>query len=154
MYKRHGPQPVFGSKEYSYNYAGIVHAKPLTWCSSNPRHSIFVRGVEQVSSLSPDAKVRLFTIVIPVNVFPFDTFRVLLDGLEVLVSCPDVTGPGETVWIFAEHDDINAIVWKEVDSCTKVGGDSVFVGTVAVYSNADGITANEIPLAIKAYYSV
>lgn len=103
-----------------------------------------------MSSLSPNAKIRPFSISIPANVYPLDKFRVLLDGLEVLVKCPDVSGPGESVTIFVEYDDTSAFVWKVTDSSAESCNDHGWVvGTVAVYADAD-----EILFAKKAYYSV
>lgn len=148
-YQRRGPQRIFGTEDYSYNYANIVDAKPLTKMYGVPRHSMFVRGRRQVTSLPENAKVRLFSFDVPANLYPFDTFRLMLDGLEVLVQCPNVSGPGETVWVFAEHDEASAYVWKVVDSCAATNVDSsVFYGTVAVYTDS-----NEIPFAKQAYYS-
>lgn len=70
--------------------------------ASGARHNVYVRNRQQVTVVTPPTNVKRFYVDVPADVYPGETFRVVLDGEEVIITCPEISGPGERIIVCVE----------------------------------------------------
>lgn len=70
--------------------------------AAGSRHNVYVRNRQQITVVTPPTNVKRYYVDIPADVYPGETFRVVLDGEEVLITCPDISGPGERIIVCVE----------------------------------------------------
>ena len=70
--------------------------------ASGVRHNVYVRNRQQITVVTPPTNVRRYYVDIPADVYPGETFRVVLDGEEVIITCPEISGPGERIIVCVE----------------------------------------------------
>eukprot|EP01034_Spumella_vulgaris_P024513 gene24513-30867_t len=114
FYNRGCPPPRYGCNGYYYNSPGLVVGALLggavvggaMMASNNNNHRVvYVRERQQLPTtyVSSGTNSKRYYVDVPNDVYPGETFRVELDGEEMLVTCPDVSGPGERIIVSVEH---------------------------------------------------
>lgn len=83
--------------------AGVAHR------SLSP-HPVFIvrRGANNAVETTADpvgTTIKYYTVEIPAEVYPGEIFRASVEGKEVLVTCPEVSGPGERIVIGVESEE-------------------------------------------------
>ncbi len=107
-FRRGFAPPRYGYHGYYYNYPGLVLGTAILGtaliASSIPSsHTVYVRQRQQVATLPTYVNVKRYYVEVPADIYPGETFRVVLDGEEVIVTCPEISGPGERILITVEQ---------------------------------------------------
>jgi hypothetical protein len=64
-------------------------------------HVVYIHDRSTVAAPTPPpgAALQYFYVDIPEDVYPGEVFRAMVNGREVLVTCPEISGPGERLVI-------------------------------------------------------
>jgi hypothetical protein len=160
---RRGPPPRFGRHGYWYNYPGLVMGSAIVAgavVASSCRHNVYVRNRQQITVINSSAPVRRYYVDVPADVYPGETFRVVLDGEEVIITCPEVSGPGERIIVSVEvnnnnGNNVGVAPAQVVHSTTAYSNNSSngVYPTGSVVSQSAPPTAPSMPVATTVNYN-
>lgn len=111
-YFRPGPPlPLIGHPGFRYHHPFVVPAMILAGgavaAASLTPHVVYVpRGTTVAVAAPPSDHLQYYSVDIPEDVYPGEVFRVVINGKEVLVTCPDCSGPGERLVVAVEEHSV------------------------------------------------
>jgi hypothetical protein len=95
--RRLGPPPLFGKPGYYYNDPGLTVSSPTISDTTGYKRVV----------ISPYSHEQVFTrdyfVDVPFGLFPGEVFRVLINGDEYLIECPEITRSGERIVVSFLH---------------------------------------------------
>lgn len=110
-YFRAGPPlPLIGRPGFRYHHPHIVPAMVLggaVAAAAVSSHIYYVpRGENTCVVTPPSDNLQYYSVEIPPDVYPGELFRVVVNDTEILVTCPDVSGPGQRIIVAVESDHV------------------------------------------------